>query len=69
VPRAKPAPDLVLHACAKLGVAPSEAWMVGDSRFDRGAAEAAGVYFVGLGLDGQARIEQLEQLWPLLGLS
>ena len=56
------APDLVLHACAKLGVAPREAWMVGDSRFDRGAANAAQVRFVGLGLDGDDRVEQLAEL-------
>lgn len=68
VPRAKPAPDLVLHACAQLGVSPGDAWMVGDSRFDRGAAQAAGVHFVGLGLPGDARIEHLEELAPLLGL-
>jgi phosphoglycolate phosphatase/AHBA synthesis associated protein len=69
VPRAKPAPDLVLHACARLGVSPAEAWMVGDSRYDRGAAGAAGVRFVGLGLDGDARIESLPELAPLLGLA
>jgi phosphoglycolate phosphatase/AHBA synthesis associated protein len=39
--------------------------MVGDSRFDRGAAQAAGVHFVGLGLDGDARIEHLRELLPL----
>jgi HAD superfamily hydrolase (TIGR01509 family) len=68
VPRAKPAPDLVLHACARLGVAPAEAWMVGDSRYDRGAAQAAGVHFVGLGLPGDVHIGRLEELGPLLGL-
>lgn len=59
VAHAKPAPDLVLLACRELGVPPARAWMVGDSRFDRGAAQAAGVRFVGLGLDGDARIERL----------
>ncbi len=68
VARAKPEPDLVLHACARLGVNPEQAWMVGDSRYDRGAATAAGVYFVGLGLPGDARIERLEELGPLLGV-
>lgn len=62
VPQAKPAPDLVLLACRELGVAPAEAWMVGDSKYDRGAANAAGVYFVGLGLEGDRRIERLAEL-------
>ncbi len=68
VARSKPAPDLVLYALEKLGVAASEALMVGDSRYDRGAAGAAGVRFVGLGLDGDARIEQLSELLPHLTL-
>jgi HAD superfamily hydrolase (TIGR01509 family) len=62
VENAKPAPDLVLYALARLGVEPGAALMVGDSRFDRGAAQAAGVRFVGLGLDGDARIERLGEL-------
>jgi HAD superfamily hydrolase (TIGR01509 family) len=66
VPRSKPAPDLVLYALEKLGVAAGEALMVGDSRYDRGAAGAAGVRFVGLGLDGDARIEGLSELLALL---
>lgn len=65
VPRAKPAPDVVLYALGRLGVAPGQAVMVGDSRFDRGAAQAAGVHFVGLGLDGDDRIELLRELLPL----
>ncbi len=63
---AKPAPDLVLHAAQKLGVEPPRAWMVGDSRFDREAAGAAGVCFVGLGIDGELRIDRLDELIPLL---
>ena len=46
VPRSKPAPDGVLEACRRLGVAPAQALMIGDSRFDEGAAKAAGVPFV-----------------------
>lgn len=45
VPRSKPAPDGVLEACRRLGVAPEETLLVGDSRFDEGAAKAAGVPF------------------------
>ncbi len=38
----KPAPDMLLAACAALGVAPREAVLVGDSGADAGAARAAG---------------------------
>ncbi len=60
--QAKPAPDLLQLACHELGIEPADAWMVGDSKYDRLAAEAAGVFFVGLGLDGQRRIERLSEL-------
>jgi HAD superfamily hydrolase (TIGR01509 family) len=59
VPFAKPAPDLVHRALSELGRAPGEAWLVGDSRYDRLAAAAAGVFFVGYRLPGDARVEQL----------
>ncbi|WP_224362397.1 HAD family hydrolase [Hyalangium versicolor] len=62
VPHSKPAPDLVLYALERVRAAAGEALMVGDSRYDRGAAGAAGVRFVGLGLDGDARIERLSEL-------
>jgi HAD superfamily hydrolase (TIGR01509 family) len=65
VPRGKPAPDLVLLACRELGVEPRDAWMVGDSRFDREAARTAGAHFVGLQLDGDSRIEALRELTAL----
>lgn len=62
VEKAKPSPDLVNHALAALGVAAEDAWMVGDSRYDREAARAAGVHFVGFGIDGDERVDALAQL-------
>lgn len=62
----KPAPDLVLHALEALGRPAASACFVGDSRFDRGAARAAGVRFIGLGLEGDARIERLARLEEVL---
>lgn len=62
VPQAKPAPDLVLHACEKLKVSPAQACMIGDSKFDRAAARAAGVHFFGLMQEGDVRIEELPEL-------
>jgi HAD superfamily hydrolase (TIGR01509 family) len=46
VARSKPEPDMVIEACRRLGVLPPEALVVGDSRFDEGAARAAGASFV-----------------------
>ncbi|MFO0594695.1 MAG: HAD hydrolase-like protein [Myxococcaceae bacterium] len=62
VKHAKPAPDLVQLALTELQVAAPDAWMVGDSRFDRQASEAAGVPFIGLRLDAARRIETLPEL-------
>jgi HAD superfamily hydrolase (TIGR01509 family) len=42
----KPAPDVVLAACAGLGIDPRQAIMVGDTNRDVGAARAAGCYAV-----------------------
>jgi len=66
VAHSKPAPDLPLAAMAALRVGADEAWLVGDSRFDREAARAAGVRFVGLRLDGDARVERLADLLALV---
>ncbi|MBI5508793.1 MAG: HAD family hydrolase [Deltaproteobacteria bacterium] len=66
--RPKPAPDLLRRACERFGVPPAAALMVGDSRFDREAAAAAGVAFVGMGtIEAEARIASLGELMPLLG--
>jgi HAD superfamily hydrolase (TIGR01509 family) len=69
VPNAKPAPDMVREACRRLGVSSSEALVVGDSRYDREAAGGAGVHFIGLRMDGDARIEQISELLGLPALS
>jgi phosphoglycolate phosphatase/AHBA synthesis associated protein len=66
VAHGKPAPDMVLLACQRLGVPPAQALLVGDSRFDRDAARAAGVRFVGYGMEGDARIDRLPELLALL---
>ena len=65
----KPAPDMVECALQRLDVSASRAWVVGDSRYDRDAARAAGVRFAGLGLDGDVRLTRLGELLDLLGLA
>lgn len=65
VANAKPAPDSILEGCRRLELAPSEVWMIGDSRFDAEAAAAAGVWFLGLRRDGDVRLEELGALLAL----
>jgi phosphoglycolate phosphatase/AHBA synthesis associated protein len=67
VENAKPAPDMVLLACAKLGVEADAAWVVGDTAYDRDAARAAGARFAGLGIDGDVRLARLADLPAALG--
>lgn len=69
VEHAKPAPDLVLLGLRELGVAASAAVMVGDSKYDREAARAAGVRFIGLKLEGDSRVERLGDLAVEFGWS
>jgi phosphoglycolate phosphatase/AHBA synthesis associated protein len=66
VENAKPAPDMVLLASAKLAVDAREAWVVGDTSYDRDAARAAGAGFAGLGIDGDVRLARLADLLPAL---
>jgi phosphoglycolate phosphatase len=46
VAASKPAPDEVYEACRRLGVGVADVVVVGDSRFDEGAAKSAGAGFV-----------------------
>ena len=67
VPKAKPAPDMVRRACELLGVPPVEAVVVGDSAYDREAAEAAGARFIGVhGIEGGDTVQELAELPSLL---
>ena len=45
-----------------------EAALVGDSDFDRRAARAAGVRFIGFRCDGEDRVDELAELPGLLAL-
>jgi phosphoglycolate phosphatase len=58
----KPAPDMVLHLCATLGIAPARTAVVGDTAADLRMARAAGAGLtVGVltGVDGSADLEPL----------
>ena len=75
----KPDPRIFQHACDKLGVAPEEAWHIGDSlTTDVAGAKAAGLTAVWLNRDGATREEgqpgpdheimSLTELLPLLDI-
>ncbi len=68
VPNAKPAPDMVVEACRRLGVEAREAIVVGDSRYDLEAARGAGVACIGLRMDADARVERVRDLLDLAAL-
>jgi phosphoglycolate phosphatase-like HAD superfamily hydrolase len=65
-PKPKPAPDPVLRACEILAVTADRAIFVGDSRYDREAAGAARVPFVGFGIEGDRRVGSLLEILALL---
>jgi HAD superfamily hydrolase (TIGR01509 family) len=75
----KPDPRIFAHACDKLGVAPQDAWHIGDNlATDVAGAKAAGLTAVWLNRDGAIRedgqprpdheITSLTELLPLLGI-
>jgi phosphoglycolate phosphatase/AHBA synthesis associated protein len=53
---------MVQRACELLEIPTGKALVVGDSRYDREAAQAAGALFAGLGIDGDVRIDRLEDV-------
>jgi len=62
----KPAPDPILHACKVLRRLPENAWMIGDSRFDLQAAEAAGCRFLGYNMSYETSLTNLSEVVSLL---
>ncbi|MGH3685367.1 MAG: HAD-IA family hydrolase [Pseudonocardiaceae bacterium] len=63
VARPKPAPDIVVHALDRLGVAPQDAVMIGDSVADLASASSAGVTAVAA-LWGEADEDELIRAQP-----
>lgn len=62
----KPEPDPILKACSILEVDPSEVIYVGDTEADVQATREAGCLMVGIGVDGDFRIDDLVELPDLL---
>jgi len=66
-PNPKPAPNLLLVACRKAGVSPSDAVYVGDQPVDVEAAEAAG--FLASIIVGPGNVETFRGGHRLLSLA
>ncbi|MEM2865606.1 MAG: HAD family hydrolase [Candidatus Hadarchaeales archaeon] len=69
VRKAKPHPDAVRKACRQLEVPPEQAVLVGDTRSDVLAGRSAKVVVVGVGVEGDVRIENLRDLLLFLRTS
>lgn len=69
VARAKPAPDLFLHAAERMGASPAGSVVIGDSENDANAARAAGIRCYGL--TGHVSADRFEELGaiPFAGMS
>jgi HAD superfamily hydrolase (TIGR01509 family) len=59
VARAKPAPDLMLAAAARLGVDPTDCWYIGDSTWDMLAGVAARMTTIGVTVGGAVSADDL----------
>ncbi len=66
VRKTKPNPEAVRKACRRLGVHPFETILVGDTKSDVLAGRNAKGVVIGVGVDGDFRIEKLSQLPELL---
>ena len=63
----KPDPEIVIKACDALGVLPGNAAMVGDTNADMKAGKNAGCFTIGVGVDGDIKIESSSELLKYLG--
>ncbi|HLC96768.1 MAG TPA: HAD family hydrolase [Candidatus Nanoarchaeia archaeon] len=61
VKNGKPSPDILIKALEQLNLIPKDVIFIGDTIWDKMAAEKAGIKFVGFRLDGN-RIEALPAL-------
>lgn len=66
VKRRKPAPDMILKACRKLGISPKNAILVGDTKNDMTAGKKAGCVTVGYKIREHYKINNLYSIIRLL---
>lgn len=65
---AKPDPEIVLKACEKFNLNPSEVVLVGDTESDIKAGKKAGCIVIGVKIDADYRIENLSGLLNIIEL-
>jgi HAD superfamily hydrolase (TIGR01509 family) len=63
---AKPDPEIVLKACEKFKLNPSEVVLVGDTESDIKAGKKAGCKVIGVNIDADYRINELKDLLDIL---
>ncbi|MDH3392937.1 MAG: HAD family hydrolase [Desulfobulbaceae bacterium] len=61
----KPDPAIVLKGCELLGCTPDQAVVIGDHQVDIDAARNAGCRVIGVGIDGDFKVESLSGLRKL----
>jgi pyrophosphatase PpaX len=62
VKRPKPAPDMLIKACHKLGVPKKQAVFIGDTRTDLAAGKKAGCKVIGYRIKSRVTINNLDKL-------
>lgn len=68
VGRPKPHPDILFEAAKRLGKSPDALLFVGDSEFDKQAAQGSGCLFVSYKWDGGVRIDHHIDLLKILNV-
>jgi len=66
VKNGKPAPDIIFEALKKLNIKKQYAIFVGDTIWDKLAAEAADIEFIGFQIDSETRIDNLKDLLEMV---
>ncbi len=68
VERPKPNPDILFEAAKRLGQTTDELLFIGDSEFDKQAAQGSGCLFVSYKWDGGVRIDHHTDLLKILNM-
>lgn len=66
VKNAKPSPEMILKACEELKVKPENSILVGDTYADVIAGKKAGCFVIGLKIDADVKVENLEEIKKFL---
>ncbi|MBD3163610.1 HAD-IA family hydrolase [Candidatus Woesearchaeota archaeon] len=62
----KPEPDMLIKIMKELGLGKEESVFIGDTIYDKMAAEKAGIRFIGMRLGKGERIDSLAEILPMV---